>query len=705
MCYNLFDCINDYFIVRSELMYNEKLYHTVLDKTHHAYRHQFDVTRASDYRDKNIPPVKRMAMRLHDVFEQETPVILEEQRIVFIRTVTDIPGIFTDEEWADVKAHHFIHELGYLSNICADYRSVIADGLDRRREEAVLRLADAVREDDNEGAAFLRAAISQIDTVFGLCDRYRAEAEKLGREDIVSVFDRIPHKGASTFREMLQFFRILHYTLWAEGEYHNTIGRFDLYAYPYLKHDLESGILDEKAAESLLEEFFLTFNLDNDIYTGVQLGDNGQSMMLGGVDSEGNDAYNLLSRMCLRTSCELKLIDPKINLRVSGSTPFERYIEGTRLTKAGLGFPQYSNDDVVIPGLVRLGYDIKDARNYSVAACWEFIIAGCAMDIPNIGALSYPKVLQDVMYERLESAASFDEFMSFIREGIFREADRIVSGIHDLYIIPAPFYSVLMDGCIERARDITTGSKYNNFGIHGTGIATAADSLEAIRDHVFDKKDITPADMIKAVKNDFAGYEELLHSCRYEEAKLGDDNDSVDGIAAKLVGWFADSLEGRHNERGGIFRAGTGSAMFYLWHANGIDASPDGRRKGEPFGTNFSPSLYVRSKGPFSVISSFTKEPVGRAINGGPLTMEFHSSVFDTEDGIKSVAALVKQYIDMGGHQLQLNSINRDRLIDAQKHPENYKNLIVRIWGWSAYFVELDREYQDHLIARQEFHE
>ena len=126
--------------------------------------------------------------------------------------MTDIPGIFTDEEWADVKAHHFIHELGYLSNICADYRSVIADGLDRRREEAVLRLADAVREDDNEGAAFLRAAISQIDTVFGLCDRYRAEAEKLGREDIVSVFDRIPHKGASTFREMLQFFRILHYT-------------------------------------------------------------------------------------------------------------------------------------------------------------------------------------------------------------------------------------------------------------------------------------------------------------------------------------------------------------------------------------------------------------------------------------------------------------------------------------------------------------
>ena len=186
---------------------------------------------------------------------------------------------------------------------------------------------------------------------------------------------------------------------------------------------------------------------------------------------------------------------------------------------------------------------------------------------------------------------------------------------------------------------------------------------------------------------------------------MGNNVESVDNIASTLVGWFADSLEGKANERGGIYRAGTGSAMFYLWHANEICASADGRHKGEPFGTNFSPSLYVKNKGPCSVISSFTKPPVSRAINGGPLTMEFHSTVFNTEEGIKQVASLVKEYINLGGHQLQLNSINRDRLIDAQKHPENYTNMIVRIWGWSAYFVELDKEYQDHLIARQEFYE
>ncbi len=686
-------------------MYNVGLYEQVLNKNHHALRKPFNKSIASDFTNRNILPVTRMAMRLKDVLSQETPAILDGQRIVFIRTVTDVPSIFEEDEWAEINSKHFIHELGYISNICADYGSTIAVGLDKRLDEINARLQKAKAENDTDAITFLEAAAAQINSVFSLCDRYKALAKDLGREDIVKVLDVVPHNAATNFIEMLQFFRILHYTLWAEGEYHNTIGRFDQFAYPYLKKDLDSGNLTREEAESLLEEFFLTFNWDNDKYVGVQLGDNGQSMMLGGVDENGNDAYNVLSEMCLRASCELKLIDPKINLRVSKNTPYERYVEGTRLTKAGLGFPQYSNDDVVIPALVKLGYDIKAARNYSVAACWEFITAGCAMDIVNIGALSYPKVLQKVMFESLEKVNSFDEFMALIKDEIKKEADEICADIHDIYAVPAPFYSILMDGCVENAKDISLGNKYNNFGLHGTGIATASDSLEVIRHHVFEKKDVTAAEIIDAVKNDFKGHEELLHTVRFEDAKMGDNVESVDNIATTLIGWFADALEGKKNERGGIVRAGTGSAMFYLWHANEIEASPDGRRKGEAFGTNFSPSLYVKSKGPFSVIQSFAKQPANRAINGGPLTMEFHSTVFNTEEGIHQVATLVKQYIDLGGHQLQLNSINRERMLDAQKHPENYTNMIVRIWGWSAYFVELDKEYQDHLIARQEFDE
>ncbi|MBQ2707190.1 MAG: pyruvate formate-lyase, partial [Clostridia bacterium] len=174
-------------------------------------------------------------------------------------------------------------------------------------------------------------------------------------------------------------------------------------------------------------------------------------------------------------------------------------------------------------------------------------------------------------------------------------------------------------------------------------------------------------------------------------------------ISVELLDMFADALDGRKNCQGGVWRAGTGSAMYYLWHADEIGASPDGRRKGEPFGTNFSVSLFAKIAGPVSVVKSFTKQHFDKAINGGPLTLEFHNSVFRGEDAITKVAALVKYFIDTGGHQLQLNAVNLETMKDAQAHPENYQRLVVRIWGWSAYFVELDKEYQDHVIARQEY--
>ena len=196
---------------------------------------------------------------------------------------------------------------------------------------------------------------------------------------------------------------------------------------------------------------------------------------------------------------------------------------------------------------------------------------------------------------------------------------------------------------------------------------------------------------------------ELLPKFRFETPKLGNDIEEVDELAVKLLDWFADSLEGKKNCRDGIFRAGTGTAMYYLWHAQEMGASPDGRRKGEPFGTNFSPSLFARMHGPFSVIRSFTKPHFERAINGGPLTLEFHDGMFCDSDSIAKIAMLVKTFINMGGHQLQLNAVNMEEMKDAQIHPENHRQLVVRIWGWSAYFVELDKEYQDHVMKRQEY--
>lgn len=658
---------------------NKNLYNFILNKEHHQFRHEVEWDLANEYSQKGLTPIERMTDRLEKLTKEEKAVILEGQQIVFLRTVSNIPKIFTEDEWNEISAKHYIHELGFMSNLSPNYYDTIAVGLLKKREDA-----------DEYGK-------KAIDNIIALSDKYLEEAKKQGREDLVEVLTQVPRYPARNFREALQFFRILHFALWLEGNYHNTIGRFDRYMYQYLKADIDNGVYTEETALELLEDFFLSFNIDSDIYVGVQQGDNGQSMMLGGCDENGNDVYNLLSELCLKASCNNKMIDPKINLRVSKDTPAERYTEATKLTKAGLGFPQYSNDDIVIPALVEMGYDYKDATNYAVAACWEFIVPFVGGDVANISAMSYPKAVDIALHNNLMTAASYDEFFSSVKEEIKKECDNICANIKDLWFVPSPFMNVLMD-C-----DIYTGGKYNNFGIHGTGIATAADSLAAIKKYVFEEQSVSKEELIAAVDNNFKDTPELLHKLRYEAPKLGNNDDFVDSIATELLDAFGNTLKGRTNCRGGIYRAGTGSAMFYLWHANEIGASADGRREKEPFGTNYSVSLFAKVKGPVSVVASMTKQHFENAMNGGPLTLEFHQSVFSDDDGIEKVGLLVKNFIDRGGHQLQLNTVNLEKMLDAQKHPENYRQLVVRIWGWSAYFVELDKEYQDHVIARQAY--
>ncbi len=667
------------------------------NKVHHKYRKSFDTALVPQYRSLKTP-TERMAKRLQLVLASETPVVDKEAKIVLLRTVHDIPSIFTDEEFDAIHKDHYFHENGYLSNICPNYAKVIKLGF-----KGVRAIIDEKYDTaDADGKLLYDAIRVELDAVADLMARYKAEAEKVGNTVVADILSRIPEEPAQSFNEALQFFRILHYTLWAEGTYHNTIGRFDQFMYPYFAADIAKGIPEAELYE-LVCEFFISFNLDSDKYVGVQQGDNGQAMMLGGCDKDGNDAYNRLSELCLEASGELLVIDPKINLRVNKNTPHERYVKGTHLTKAGLGFPQYSNDDVVIPGLVDLGYSLEDARDYTVAACWEFIIPGVGMDVVNIGAVSFPKLVTRTIDKYLVGCPDMDTFMDHFRDEVKAECDAMEAERQNLYIFPSPWMTTIMHTCLEDGKDVTLGAKYNNFGFHGTGIACATDSLASIDINVFKTKTVDAAELVAATKANFEGYENLKTQLRYGTPKMGNDNDDVDKYSVMLLDAFADSLKGRVNGRGGIYRGGTGSAMFYLWHAAEIDATPDGRGKNEPFGTNYSPNLFSKVDGPMSVIKSFTKQHLGRTCNGGPLTMEFHQGLFATDEGIEKTASLVEAFIQLGGHQMQLNAVNRDVMLDAQKHPENYKNLIVRIWGWSAYFCELDKEYQDHVIARHEY--
>ena len=657
---------------------------------------------AKQFASEGVGDVDRATRRLLWVLKKEEPVLFPGERIVFTRTVSEIPEIFTEEEMEQLKAEHWIHEKGDVCNINVDYTLLLHTGLNRRREELADEAEKLETAGEAEKAHYLRCQIQILEAVQNLADRYQALAEKEGNTLVAETLKKVPANAPETFLEALQMFRILHYTMWCGRNYHNTVGRFDQYMYPYFKRDLDQGIYDEDSVLELLEEFFLTFNRDSDLYPGMQQGDNGQSMVLGGLNPDGTDSYNELSRLCLLASLNLKLIDPKINLRVHKDTPLDTYVLGTELTKQGLGFPQYSNDDVVIPGLMELGYEKEDAYNYVMAACWEFIIPGVAMDIPNIEAVSFTKAVEDAVFDKLETAGDYETFLGAVKQNIQDQVDGLCGRIKNLYVFPAPFVSLMTKPSSSRIPDISLGGKYNNFGFHGTGIATAADSLAAIKKYIYEEKSVTPEEMIDALKHNFEGHELLENKLRYDTPKMGNNNDYVDSIAAGLLNDFADSLKGKTNERGGIYRAGTGSAMYYIWHSKDMPATPDGRMAGEGIAANYSPSLFSRCKGPVSIIQSFAKPDLKRVVNGGPLTLELHDTVFRTEESIRKVALLVKSFMDLGGHQLQLNAVNRDTMLDAQKHPEKYRNLIVRVWGWSGYFVELDKEYQDHIIQRME---
>jgi len=684
----------------------EKLKEYVLKKKHHSFRQNIDKSVITDFtaslKDKKLTDIERARERLTWVLENEIPVILEGEKIVFTRTIPTIPEIFTPDEWKEIKQKHFIHELGRVFNLSSNYSYTISVGLEHRRKEIEDAISKHASMNNPEGVLFLKAVLRSIDDIETLADRYGKEALKIGRKDIHDLLQKVPGSGARTFYEALQFFRILHFTLWASGNYHNTVGRFDQYMWDYLKRDLDSHILDQESALELVEEFFISFNKDSDLYPGMQQGDNGQSLVLGGVDRNGNDSFNLLSEISLKASLELGLIDPKINLRVTKNTRIEQYDLGTELTKKGLGFPQYSNDEIVISGLESKGYSAEDARDYVVAACWEFIIPGYGMDIPNIAALSFARVVDISIRKHLEKSRDFESFMERVRDEIKIELDSMISGLRNIYMEPAPFQSLLMNGCIENGKDISHGSKYNNYGIHGTGIATAVDSLAAVKKYVFDEASLSAGDLITAIENNYRDDYDLWIRLKYKAPKMGNDDEYVDNIAIRLLDYFSELLSGLTNERGGCFRPGSGSAMYYLWHARDINASADGRKKGEPLSANFSPSLNVKLNGPVSIIRSFSRPDMRKIMNGGPLTLELHDTVFRNPESIRKVSALVKSYMDLGGHQLQINAVNRDQLILAKKNPGQFQNLIVRVWGWSGYFIELDEQYQDHIIQRVE---
>ena len=545
--------------------------------------------------------------------------------------------------------------------------------------------------------AFAERGIKALKAIFSICEKYKESADG----ELKSILEKIPYNPAQSYHEALVMLKIIIFALRLNYNSHITLGRFDQYMYPYYLADIEKGVTKEEISE-LTQEFFINLNFDTDLYFGMQVGDNGQSMMLGGLNIEGEDCYNELSEICMKASMELNLIDPKINLRVSSKTPKERYVFATEMTKMGLGFPQYNNDDIVIPGLIKLGYAPEDAYNYSVAACWEYIVPD-SYDYPNIRALNFPLAVNNALDKYLEKCESFEQFKGFVKKEIIEMCDEMCEWADTVPRIADTLFSLFIPKCVINWTDCDKFKDYYcNFGFHGAGIANAADALCAIEMLIFEEKSVTVEELKKALSMNFEGHTSLrnrLLGC----PKMGNNDDRADSKAEFLMDTYCNSLAGRKNRFGGIIRPGTGSAMEYIRAAQAVGATADGRLSGTPFSSSFSPAITTNLSGVLSVIQSFTKFDMTRIINGGPLTIEIHDNTFRNDYGVEKVAELVRMFVELGGQQLQLNAINGKKLLEAQKNPQLYPNLIVRVWGWSGYFNELDKEYQDHIIARTQF--
>jgi formate C-acetyltransferase len=674
---------------------------------HHSARQAAPIDVLAECEAENLSWPRRVARLVRRQCEAEQIVIAPDEQIVFTRTLPAVPPIYNSEDWAHLTAGRTLHELGPVSNICADWSLLLSQGLLGRKQVALESREQLA--DDPSAVEFLDCAIETMDAVIGLATRYASRAQTMGRDDLAVILENVPALPARTFHEALQSLRLCHAVVWLGGNYHVGLGRFDQYMWPYLQADLAAGRLTSQKAEDLLAEFFISLNKDSDLYPGVQQGDNGQTLTLGGVTSTGDSAVNELTYMVLRVAREVAMIDPKINLRISAQTDLDLLSLATELTRIGLGFPQYSNDDVVIPALVAHGYDLVDARDYVVAACWEFIIPGRGMEVVNTGAVSFPAAVDRALREGLAAKDNFDHILERVKDHVREQVNSLADAYSHLLLPPAPYYSIFMRGCLERGRDLSEGLKYNNFGIHGAGSSNAADALAAVQKFIFEEHSISAEELLSALDTDFSGREPLRRRLEEQGPKIGNNDPVADTLLVTLFDELADACEEHPRTlRGGILRPGTGSAMYYIWLARGHDgmrepvvgATADGRLQGQPFSANLAPSPGVRVRGPISTLQSFAKINYRRICNGGPITMELSDSVFRDQESVRKTAMLVRTFAQLGCQQLQLNSLSLGTLLDAKAHPENHKNLIVRVWGWSGYFCELAPEYQDHIIAR-----
>ena len=502
-------------------------------------------------------------------------------------------------------------------------------------------------------------------------------------------------------------------------------GRLDQHLYPFYKVDVAEGSLDDDKALELLECLWVKFNnqpappkvgitlKESSTYTDFA------NINTGGIAPDGSDGVNEVSYLILDCMDEMRLLQPSSNVQISRKTPQSFVKRACEISRKGWGQPAFYNTEAIVQELLNAGKTLEDARKGGTSGCVEtgafgneaYILTGY-MNLPKIVELTLTNGYDVVSKQQLglqtgdpRDFKSYEELFDAYRKQVEYFIDIKIKGnniIENIYAqyMPVPFLSLVTNDCITNGKDYNAGgARYNTNYIQGVGIGTITDSLSAIKYNVFDNKKFTMDEMLKAVENNFEGYEEIHNLVCNKTPKYGNDDDYADEIMRSVFDLYHDTVTGRPNMKGGKYRINMLPTTCHVYFGEVMIASPNGRLAHKPVSEGISPEKGADTKGPTAVIKSCSK--MDHLSTGGTLlNQKFAPAVVAGETGLDQMANLVRTYFNMDGHHIQFNVIDRETLIDAQKNPQDYKDLIVRVAGYSDHFHNLSRELQDEIIGR-----
>jgi len=578
------------------------------------------------------------------------------------------------------------------------------------------------------------------DTLISYAERYAEKARELVAtetnperkrelEKIADVCSHIPAHAPRDFWEALQTYWLYHLAIITELNVWDSFnpGRLDQHLYPFYKKGLKEGKLTKEFATELLQCFWIKFNNQpappKVEITEEQSGTYQDFALIntGGLKTDGTDAVNELSYLILDVVEEMRLIMPSACVQLSNKNPDRFLKRALKVVKAGFGQPSIFNTDVIIQEFLRAGKSLEDARTGGPSGCVTISAFGkesCTLT----GYCNWPKILELTLNNGVDPQSgkqvglktgdsinfnSFEELMVAYRKQLQYLIDIKIKGnniVERLYAehMPALFMSLLFDDCIEKARDYHDGGpRYNVTYIQGVGIGILTDSLSAVKYHVFEKKNLTMKKLLNVLRNNFEGEEKIRQMLVNETPKYGNDDDYADSIAQTVFNYYFDILDGRPNTKGGRYRVNLLPTTVHIYFGRVTGATPDGRRAREPLSDGISPSQGADRVGPTAVIKSVAK--LDHAKTGGTLlNQKFMPELLADEASLDKLGHLVRTYFKLDGHHIQFNVVSKETLLKAQKHPEKYRDLIVRVAGYSDYFCDIGKELQDEIIARTE---